>query len=69
MIALAGIFIWNVWAFDTVANGGVIGTATSTPQAFSQSSLNTIRSIFEDRAEERAKYETGTYRFSDPSQL
>lgn len=70
IIALAGIFIWNVWAFDTVANGGVIGTSViSTPPVFSQSSLDTIRSVFANRAEEKAKYETGSYRFSDPSQL
>lgn len=68
-IALAGIIIWNVWAFDTVASGGVIGTsATSTPPIFNQSSLDTIHSIFANRAVEKAKYETGTYRFADPSQ-
>jgi len=68
-IALAGIMVWNVWAFDTVANGGVIGTvATSTPPVFNQSSLDTIHTIFADRAVEEAKYETGTYSFADPSQ-
>ncbi len=24
-IALTGIVVWNMWAFDTVANGGIIG--------------------------------------------
>ena len=69
VIVLAGIIVWNVWAFDTVAKGGVIGTtATSTPTVFSQSSLNTINTIFTNRATEKTKYETGTYRFADPSQ-
>jgi len=69
VIVLAGIIVWNIWAFDTVAKGGVIGTtATSTPAVFSQSSLNTINAIFANRAAEKAKYETGTYRFADPSQ-
>lgn len=66
---LIGIIVWNVWAFDTVANGGIIGTAaTSTSPLFSQTSLNTIRTTFLNRTEEEAKYETGTYRFADPSQ-
>ncbi len=68
-IVLAGIIVWNVWTFDTVATGGVIGgqTTTSSP-LFNQSSINSIRTIFENRADEEAKYQTGTYRFSDPSQ-
>ena len=68
-IALAGLVVWNVWAFDTVANGGVIGsTATSSPPIFTQTSLDGIHTIFANRAAEEAKYETGTYRFADPSQ-
>ncbi|MGD0328660.1 MAG: hypothetical protein ABSB00_03060 [Minisyncoccia bacterium] len=68
-IALVGIIVWNVWAFDTVISGGVIGSsATSTPPVFSQSSLDTIHTIFANRAAEEEKYETGTYSFTDPSQ-
>ncbi len=68
-IALAGIIVWNVWAFDTVASGGVIGApATEAPPIFSRSSLDTIRTIFASRAEEEAKYVNGIYRFVDPSQ-
>jgi len=67
-IALASIIVWNVWAFDTVANGGAIGTTnTKAPEVFSQASLETIRVIFENRANEEAKYVTGVYRFADPS--
>ena len=67
-IALAVIIVWNIWAFDTVASGGVIGSpSTTTPPFFSQSSINTIHTIFENRANEEAKYQTGTYRFADPS--
>lgn len=63
------IIIWNVWAFDTVANGGVIGTsATSTPTVFNSSSIDAVRAVFAKRAAEEAKYETGVYRFNDPSQ-
>jgi hypothetical protein len=68
-IVLAGIIVWNVWAFGTVASGGVIGTpATSTPELFNQSSLDTIHTIFANRETEEEKYKTGTYSFSDPSQ-
>jgi len=68
-IALAGIIIWNVWAFQTVAQGGIIGTtATSSSSIFNHSSLDTIEIIFANRAAEKVKYETGTYRFADPSQ-
>lgn len=68
-IMLVGIIVWNVWVFDTVANGGSIGTtATSTFPIFNKSSLDTIHTIFANRAAEKVKYETGTYRFADPSQ-
>lgn len=69
IIVFAGILIWNVWAFSTVVQGGVIGTtASSTPPVFSQSSLDAIRSVFAQRSAEEAKYQTGVYRFADPSQ-
>ena len=68
-IAFIVIVVWNVWAFDTAARGGVIGTPLSeTPEVFSRSSLDTIRSVFASRAEEEARYVTGTYRYTDPSQ-
>jgi hypothetical protein len=68
-IALAGIIIWNAWAFDTVASGGVIGSVTTSSQpVFNSTSLDSIQTMFSNRATEEEKYETGTYRFADPSQ-
>lgn len=68
-IALIGIVVWNVWAFDTIASGGTIGAPTTrAPSVFSQTSLDAVRTIFANRAAEEAKYETGVYRFTDPSQ-
>lgn len=68
-IALAGIVVWNVWAFDTVSGGGTIGAPVAkAPGAFNASSLEGIRAIFANRAEEEAKYVTGVYRYADPSQ-
>jgi len=67
-IALAGIIVWNAWAFDTVSGGGAIGTQTAkVPEVFNQGSLNTIRGVFESRAAEEAKYRAGIYTFTDPS--
>ena len=67
-IILAGGIVWNAWAFDTVANGGVLGSPAPKPQpVFKRSSLDSINSIFSARAAEEAKYETGTYRYADPS--
>lgn len=69
-ILLAGIIVWNVWAFDTVAGGGSIGgdSTADGSSVYDISSLDSIRTLFEDRATEAAKYETGVYRYADPSQ-
>jgi len=69
ILAFVSIVVWNVWAFDTVARGGVIGTAVPTPEpVFNSSSLDAIHSVFSKRATEEAKYVTGVYRYVDPSQ-
>ncbi|OGG76415.1 hypothetical protein A2950_00960 [Candidatus Kaiserbacteria bacterium RIFCSPLOWO2_01_FULL_55_19] len=68
-VVLAGIIVWNVWAFDTVAQGGTIGTApTAVSQVFNRTSLDAIQTIFAERSAEEAKYATGAYRYADPSQ-
>ncbi len=69
LFAFVCIVVWNAWAFDTVAQGGVIGTAaTSTSPVFNASSIDTINSVFQMRAAEETKYVTGVYHFVDPSQ-
>ena len=68
-IALTGIIIWNMLAFDTIASRGVMGTSVaSTTPLFNQASLDTIQNVFADRKSEEEKYENGVYRFADPSQ-
>lgn len=69
-LALVGIVMWNVWAFETVANGGSIGAPVmQTPaEGVDQSLLDTVRTVVDDRAAEAAKYESGAYRYTDPSQ-
>ena len=68
-VLFIGVVAWGIWAFDTVASGGTIG-GVSEPAApiFSQQSLDAIHAVFTDRAAENLKYETGAYRFADPSQ-
>ncbi len=69
LIVLAGIVVWNVWAFDTIAQGGTLGNAaTSSAPVFSTASLDSIRAIFKERAAEETNYLTGVYGFADPSQ-
>jgi hypothetical protein len=69
IFSLICIIVWNVWAFDTVARGGVIGSSVkSTSPVFNSSSLETIRGVFEKRAAEESKYVNGVYRYADPSQ-
>ena len=74
MLAIAamsfiGIVVWNIWAFDTVAGGGSIGSPSVTaPPAFSRSSIDAIHAVFANRAVEEAKYRTGEYQYADPSQ-
>lgn len=68
-ILLVVVLVWNAWIFDTIASGGSIGKPADTGRPFfDQSSLNAIHTVFTSRAEEQAKYITGTYRFTDPSQ-
>ncbi len=68
-ILLAGIIVWNAWAFDTVATGGTIGAASvKAPPIFDPATLDTIHTVFANRATEESKYLTGVYRYADPSQ-
>lgn len=69
-ILLIAIVVWNIWAFSTVANGGTIGGtgASATQSELDSASLNAVRATFQTRTTEAAKYETGVYRYADPSQ-
>lgn len=58
----------NLWLFEHVAGGGLLGEIPQgAPPVFSQASLDTISKIFDNRAIEENKYQNGTYRFIDPS--
>lgn len=69
VLILAGIVAWNLWTFGAIIGPpSVEEPAADTRPAFSPSALNTIQDIFENRAAEEMRYETGVYSFSDPSQ-
>lgn len=69
LLALSVILVWNVWAFDTLTNSeGVMATPGASAPVFKQSSLETTRSIFDNRDAQEAKYVSGEYTFTDPSQ-
>jgi len=68
-VALASLLVYNMWLFETVAGGGVLsGEAVDLTPPVSPSAVTIVRTVFEQRASEEAKYVTGTYRLSDPSQ-
>lgn len=68
-IVLIIVVVWNAYVFDTVATGGVIGSPTTTAApVFSQSSLDAIHTVFENRAAEETKYTSDVYHYADPSQ-
>ncbi len=71
-IALIGSVMWNVWTFERVINGEAIGSLPAPVASFTeapdQATLNTAHAIFEKRATEEAKYVTGIYHYTDPSQ-
>lgn len=68
-LVLAILTLWNVWAFNTVASGGVISTSPKTVAPLvDRAALDTVHGIFRDRAIEEGKYVTGTYQYRDPSQ-
>ena len=68
LLALIASALWNAWLFARVEEGGALGGAsTSTTPVFNRSSLEALEKLFADRQAEAAKYETGVYRFVDPS--
>jgi hypothetical protein len=71
MIAFACLLVsvaWNLWLFNQVQSGAVLGEApTPTSSVFNQSTLDALSKVFTDRAAEAARYRDGTYRFVDPS--
>jgi hypothetical protein len=66
MAVLVGLSVgWNVWLLRNMEKGGTIGTP-ETPSAFDTAPIESVRAVFESRAEEEARYEN-EYRFVDPS--
>ncbi len=68
-VLLAASAVWNAWTFIRIANGDVLG-GNPPPAApvFDRTALESVQSLFIERANEEAKYLAGSYRFVDPSQ-
>ncbi len=70
-LGLLAILAWSVWTFQMALNREDTTAVTQRPPASSvvdQSLLEKTRTLIRDRATEETKYETGAYRFTDPSQ-
>ena len=68
-VTLAGIVVWNIWAFGTAVNDGVIGAPSqATPSLVNQAILSDVRAVFTSRAAEEQNYVAGAYQYADPSQ-
>ncbi len=70
ILSVAGTLVvasigWNLWLLRSVGQGGVIGNQ-SPPAAFDETPIESVRAVFESRAEEEARY-ADEYRFVDPS--
>ena len=66
---LSIILVGSARLFDTTASGGSIApvAATTTP-VFDESMLQSVRSIFAQRAAQEEEFASGTIHFTDPSQ-
>ena len=70
-VAFFGTVVWNVWAFETVVSGESIPSnvpVALVKEADNESALISVRTFFERRAAEEAKYVNGGYSYTDPSQ-
>lgn len=68
-LILIGIVAWNMWEFNTILNGGSLNApAPSTAPSSVRPSLDSIHTLFENRAAEEAVYASSASRFTDPSQ-
>ena len=59
---------WNLWLFNHVAGGAVLGApASPATTALDEAAIKELGEIFAERAREATSYRNGTYRFIDPS--
>lgn len=57
---------WNIWLLRSVEAGGTIGDETLEVESFDNSSIESVRALFEARENEQLRYRQ-EYRFVDPS--
>jgi hypothetical protein len=68
LIVGMGSIVWHAWIFDRVTSGQTLGAGPVEQRIIVDAlSLEEIKEIFAERAEEMAKYREGEYSFQDPS--
>ena len=67
---LMAVTSWSLWVFQTISTGGTVGVAPSFTAKPEQRSnpVDTVRTVYGERAAEAANYDAGVYRYTDPSQ-
>ncbi len=67
-LALISIVTWTTFNFLRVVDGpSVVDTAQNKSVIVDNVAMQEVRQIFDTRAMEQAKYESGEYTFADPS--
>ncbi len=66
ILALASI-LWNVWTFDQIASGEILGTPSEMSHAPTNDAFERVKKQFDARTTEANKY-LFEYHFIDPSQ-
>ena len=66
VLLVAGSVGWNVWLFQGVERGAVIGESSAGRTGLDERSIESVRRVFESRQEEQNRYRN-EYRFVDPS--
>ena len=66
LVGMVVIMLWNMWFFFAVLNQEAVLPATTQTKNVDTSSIEKVRTTFEVRALEEARYRS-EYRFIDPS--
>ena len=76
MLAVAGLILvvivaWHMWAFRKVVDGTFTDQTAVSDDAIptiNSTTLDAVRAVYTSRETEAAKYRSGVYHYTDPSQ-
>ena len=67
-VCIVASLVWNLWLFNRVVSGEVLGDAPKAGEAIVDETLtSTLSKVLIDREAARVEYEDGTKHFVDPS--